>query len=240
MVQLVLDQLERNPDSRLMNNAIRYLRVQDRNFGKIATRLVGFLRNGRDLFSYQKAHFFMTLRYMRNIPIEAWREARREMKTKNGHWYVRQQAAMLLGLKRLSRSEMSSMQKLYRNEQHPEVKRACLQALAQLSKNDLENATRELVFSVDPKLQRLGRFYHGLLFEPQKAKEQIRSLFNQPNEEILLERLYEIEVLSKARDHSVHGALLKRLSGLTGKLRRPALKERVNTIIKRLRDDQAV
>ena len=240
MVRLVLDQLDRNPDSRLMNNAIRYLRVQDRNFGKIANRLVGFLRNGRDLFSYQKAHFFMTLRYMRNIPFEAWREARREMKAKNGHWYVRQQAAMLLGLKRLGRSEISSMQKIYRNEQHSEVKRACFQALAQLSKSDLEIATRELVFSVDPKLQRLGRFYYGLLFEPQKAKEQIRSLFNQPNEEILLERLYEIEVLSKAPDPSVQGALLKRLTGLKGKLRRPVLKERMNTIIKRLRDNDTV
>jgi len=240
MVRLVLDQIERNPDSRLLNNAIRYLRVQDRNFGKIANRLVGFLKNGTDLFPYQKAHFLMTLRYMRNIPLEAWKEARHEMKIRNGHWYVRQQAAMLLGLKKLGKSEVRSMQKLYGNEQHPEVKRACFQALAQLSRNDLENATRELVFSVDTKLQRLGRFYHGLLFDPQKAKEQIKSLFNQPNEEILLDRLYEVEVLSKVRDRGVRDALLKRLQRLKHKLRRPILKERVNTIIERLQQDDAV
>lgn len=239
MVRLVLDQLERNPDSRLLNSATRYLRVQDRNFKKIAGRLVEFVVNGKELFTYQKAHFLMTLRYMRNVPAEAWREARRELRLKNGHWYVRQQAAILVGLRRLGKGEMRAIVRSYEKEENPEVKRAYLHMLSQLPRNELEDVVRGLVFTVDPKVQRLGQFYHGLLFDKDKGKDQAKALFNQFNEEILLDRLYEVEVLSKARDGAVRAVLLQKLNRIKGQLRRPILRERISAVVARLQEDQA-
>jgi hypothetical protein len=50
MVRQVLDQLERNPDSRLLNSAIRHIRVQSSNRKRIAGQLIEFLEHPEVLF----------------------------------------------------------------------------------------------------------------------------------------------------------------------------------------------
>jgi hypothetical protein len=236
MVKLVLDQVERNPDSRLLNSAIRYLRIQERNLKKIAERLVALLSGGSGLFPYQEAHFFMTLRYMRNIPLSAWREARHRLKLQNIHWYVRQQAAVLFGLKKLNKREISNIRKLFEKETKLEVKRVWVQALAQLPREELLEVIRSLIFATEPKLQRLGRFFYGLLNDKAKGIEQVRSIFNQFNEEILLDRFYEIEVLSKARDKGVRVTLLENLKNPDCKVCRSLMKNRIKEIVQGLKE----
>ncbi len=240
MVRLVLDQLERNPDSRLLNSANRYFRVQDRNIKRIGDRLFGFLLNEAGLFPYQRAHILMTLRYMRNLPGALWREARREATRKNQHWYVKQQAAVLLGLKTLQPRELRALGKICAAEEDTEIKRAWYKTLSQLPKEELEEVVRGLVFSADPKLQRLGHFYHGLLFEGLRGKEQVKLFFNDVNEEILLDRLHELEVLSKARDPDVRRRILAKMKKIKPQLRRPILKERIGRLVERLQRDGQV
>jgi hypothetical protein len=175
------------------------------------------------------------MRYMRHLPPEAWSEARHQVKLRKCHWYVRQQAAMLLALKRLSPRELSSVEEMYDKEQNPEVKRTLLQALTQLPRKQLGEIVRQLLFVADPKLQRVGRFYYGTLFDRNKGLEQIKSIVGDFREETLLERFYEIEVLSKAKDPGVRGRLLDELIRRRREVHRPLLQTRVRQTIEGLR-----
>jgi hypothetical protein len=237
MVRVILEQLDRNPDERLLRSASLYLRYQDRNLKKISERLAKYLKDNTGLFPYQEAYFFVTLRFMRNIPNEAWKLARHHMSLKSCHWYVRQQAALLIGMKSLKSNELRAVQKIYKNEDNIEIKRALCKALAQLPREELENITHDLVFSVESKLQRLGRFFHNLLFDESKAKQQIGSLFNQFFEESFVDRLFEVEVISKTKHLEVKRKLLSSLKKVKREIRRPLLKDRIIIIIKRLEAD---
>ncbi len=120
------------PPSRLINSAVRYLRSQDRNLRTINDRLSTFLIDNKLLFPYQEAHCLMALRYQRDVMSELWLEAKKRLRCKQEHWYVRQWAAQLISLKRLPKRELDSLRKLTFAEDNIEVKRALVQALAQL------------------------------------------------------------------------------------------------------------
>lgn len=234
MVQPVLDQLERNPDSRLLNSAVRYLRTQDRNLKKICDRISTFLIDDKLLFPYQVSHCLMVLRYQRELTSDIWKEAKKRLRRKQEHWYVRQWAAQLISLKQLSRRELESLRRLSLEEENTEVKRALLQALVQLPQKDLISLNKALLYETDPKIQRLGCYFDGMLSDGEKARKQIDSLFRNFREEALLERLYEVEVLSKAEDLEIRKSLLGKLKNVRRHIRRPMLKERVATIISKL------
>ena len=238
MIDLVFAQLEKNPDSRLLNSAIRYFRVQDRNVKKISDRLLELLSLRETLFPYQHAHFFMMMRYVRDIPAEAWKEAHRVLKLKSSHWYTRQQAAQLLSLKILKPRELKTIKKYFDFEVHTEVKKALCQALTQLPYAEFEEFIGRLVFNTEPQLQKIGRFYHGLLFEEAKGLEEIKSIFDQYREDILLDRIYEIEILSKVTSNNVRQALLKKLIKYRREIKRLLLKERIKELVSRLRDEK--
>ncbi len=238
MVRLVLDQLEKNPDSRLLNSSIRYFRVQERNLKKISNRLLELLSLKETLFPYQQAHFFMMMRYVRDIPVGVWKEARRVLKLKSSHWYTRQQAAQLVSLKILNPRELKTIKKYFDSEGHTEVKKALCQALAQLPHKEFEEFIDRLVFNTEPQLQKIGRFYHGLLYEEAKGLDEIKSIFDQYREDILLDRIYEVEVLSKAKSNKVKQELLKNLKKHGREIKRLPLKERTKELISRLRDEK--
>jgi hypothetical protein len=235
MVRIVLDQLERNPDSRLLNSAARYLRSQVRNMKSISGRISAFLIEDKLLFQYQEAHCLMALRYQRDVTSGMWKEAKNRLRSKREHWYVRQQAALLISQKDLSRKELKSLWDLADNESNAEVKRSLVQALAQLPQNDLEALSKQLLFESDPKCQRLGRYYYGLLFDKDRAKDQLDSLFKNFQEDILVDRLYQMEVLSKAKNQEIHTILLGKLKKISGRIQRPILLKRVELIIARIK-----
>jgi len=234
MINLVLAQLEKNPDSRLMNSAVRYFRYQERNLKKIADNLLRLLCFRESLFPYQQAHFFMMMRYVRDIPDKAWEEARRILRNKRSHWYVRQHAAQLLSLKSLNKREIKTIQKRFNAEDHSEVKKALCQALTQMSYKELVDFTRGLVFSTVPSLQKIGRFYHGLLFDEEMGLKQIDSIFRQEREDILLDNIYQIEILSKARNDKVKRKLLQELKKNKKHIKRKILRYRIEKIILKL------
>ncbi len=234
MVRIVLDQLERNPDSRLINSAVRYLRSLDRNLKTINDRLSTFLIDNKLLFPYQEAHCLMVMRYQRDVTSELWREARKRLKRKQEHWYVRQWAAQLISLKQLSKRELDSLRRLFFAEDNTEVKRALLQSLVQLPQEDLISLNKDLLYETDPKIQRLGRYFDGMLFDREKAKKQIDSLFRNFRKEMLVDRLYEAELLSRAEDSEIRKELVGKMKGVRRHLHRPLLRTRVATIIARL------
>jgi len=234
MVRIVLDQLERNPDSRLLNSAVRYLRSQNRNLKTICDRISTFLIEDKLLFPYQESHCLMVLRYQRDLTSELWKEAKKRLRRKREQWYVRQWAAQLISLKQLTKREMDSLRRLAFEEDNTEVKRALLQALAQLPKEDLISLSKELLYETDQKIHRLGRYFDGMLSDKEKAEKQINLLFCNFREEFLVDRLYEVEFLSKSNDSEIRKSLLRKLKSIQRSLRRPLLKKRVTTIINRL------
>jgi len=234
MVRIVMQQLERNPDSRLLNSAVRYLRSQERSLRTISDRLAGLLVSGKLLFPYQEAHCLMALRYQRDVTANSWNEARKRLRAKREHWYVRQQAAQLMGLKQLSHRELRGLRRLAAEEANVEVKRAVLHALAQLPRQELAAVSRGLLFETDTKIQRLGRYFSGLLSDKDGGRKRLDSLFSDFREELLVDRLYEVEVLSKAEDLKIRAVVLDKLKKVRKNLHGRMLKGRVATIIERL------
>jgi len=234
MVSTVLNQVGKNPDSRLLNSAVRYLRYRNRNLRTICGSMARLLIEDKLLFPYQEAHCLMVLRYQRNVEAQLWGEAKKRLRRKQEHWYVRQWAAQLISMKRLSKRELDSLRTLISHEDNTEVKRALAQALAQLPQNDLIVLSQELLYEVDPKLQRLGRYFHGMLFDEKPALRQLKSLFRDFREDRLIDRLYEVEVISKADSQKVRAEVLKQLKKVVGLVRRPILSERVEAIISRI------
>jgi len=238
MVRRTLDELQRNPDARLLNSAVRYLRLQRRNRGTIAKAILEILRGNQTLFAYQEANLFMIMRYMRSIPREVWGLAKnrvRVLKTPKHHWYIKQQAALLLSLKKLTKKELSWVRRVYEEEQDVEVKRAWVKALAQLSRSEFEDVTRELVFAIEPKLQRLGRLCHMMLYSEEEAVRQVEGVFREFDEDRLVDRLWELQVLAMSRHGEVCRVLLKSLRSNAARIKRPTIKQMIEAICESLR-----
>ncbi len=229
----VLAQLERNPDARLLASASKYFRSQPRNLSRIPRALMDLLARASSLFPYQTAQVLLTLRYVRKIPSNAWRDARRLLAARREHWYVRQQAASLLAVKELRPRELQSLRRQYLAEDNVEVKLGLIRPLVQIPGPELRELAREMVMSIEPRLQRLGRFLSGLLLDGQRGTEQATALFRQFREDVLLDRLFEIEALSKAEDPGVRLRIARDLGQIVARVRRPELAARLDAIRQR-------
>ena len=234
MVRLVLDQLERNPDSRLIYSAVHYLRFLDRNMRTISDRIYRFLIEGGLLFPYQEANCLMTLRYQRDLSADIFREAKKLLRSKRKHWYVRQQAALLISMKNLSNRELDALNKLAADIENGEIKRALIHALAQLPKEKLMKLIQELIIENDPKIQRLGCYYNGLISIQERARERLDSLFKNYYEDALIDRMYEVEVLSKSDYSDIRACLKNNLKKIRANVHRPLIRKRIDVIISRL------
>jgi hypothetical protein len=239
MVRIALEQLAMNPDEKLVNKTFRYLRVQDRNLRVIPENLLVILQERERLFPFQEANVLRMLRYVRTIPNSVYNEAKAILKRKGSHWFVKQQAALLLSLKPLKSREYKGVLSIYEQERNPEVKRALAHVLAQLPKEELSQVINTMLFSTIPQIQVIGRFYFGLLNEEAKGIEQVSSIFREYDEVKLLDRLFEVEIISKSDSSQVKKELLKELKSVRRSLRRQVLCQRVSRIIELLESDLA-
>ncbi len=121
LISRVLEQIDRNPDSRLMKTAFNYLKSQYR-VPRVGSRIVEFLEKPQELFPYQKANFFFLLRYMRIVPDATWAICKKSLRSKRSDWYVRQQAALLLSQKHLTNKELRTIKRLFEFEEQCEVR----------------------------------------------------------------------------------------------------------------------
>ncbi len=227
MVKQVLDQVERNPDARLLGSCLKYLKFQGGGLTKPSERLGDWLNREKELFHFQQAYFLIILRYMRNISPKIWAKIWRFARLKSAHWYVRQQATILLGMKVQKNGALKSILNYFENEEVTEVKRGWIQCLTQLPPNKFNPFLSKLTLAVDPKIQRVGQFFYSLIHDEKMALGQIRSIFESMREDILLDRYYEIEVISKALSTKVKEELLKKIDEAIQYIRRPMLKERI-------------
>lgn len=140
----------------------------------------------------------------------------------------------MLAQKRLSSQQLKTSRQRFEQEDDVEIKRAWLQLLCQLSKEEFEKLVRELAFTADSKLHRLGRFFDGLLSEGSRGREAIRSVFDDFHEEKLVDRMYQIEILAKAKDAETRLQLLKEIRRVKRYVRRPMLKDRINYVEREL------
>ncbi len=235
MINSVLSQLSRNPDYKLLKSSEKYIKMQTDNHSKIAKRLLDIISFGDELFPYQQARLLGLLRYIQDIPPDAWKLARYLLKRKTVHWYIRQQAALLLSVKQLTRQETKSLHRWFDREREVEVKRALAQGLAQLPADELEQFVRKLVFSTHPSLQRIGRWFHDMIFDQESGFKYIESYFHSlHNEHLLIERIFELEVISKARKIEVRKVLFNRINNSIHDIHHSLLKKRLNRIAIRL------
>ncbi len=108
------------------------------------------------------------------------------------------------------------------------------QGLTQLSIAEFTEFVQTLLFASDPSLQRLGRFYHALLYDAERSRSHLKSLFHELREEILLDRLHEVEAMAKSKDGPLRAMLKKSLTAFSKKIRRPLLLSRVDAILSQL------
>jgi len=237
MVEEVLNQMECNPDARLLSSAAKYLRYRDQNRLKIQNRISTILFGDKFLFPYQEAYYLMILRYQRNIETDIIQKLKTTLKDKKKHWYVRQQAAQLISLKLLSQKELKTLIKLFNEESNVEIKRAIGQALTQLPLDQFNKLKDSCLYDTYPKIQRLGLYFHSMLYDGQIAGKQFDLLFNNFREENLVDYLYAVELLSKTKEEVIRKKLLKKLKKISEKLHRPILEKRVTSIIARLQKE---
>lgn len=230
LVRHVVEQMERNPDARLSDKWVSYIRHLRGNQKVAAQRIAAMLAKERELFPFQQASLIIALRYLLILEPETWSQVWRLSRLRSVNWNTRQQAALLLSMKDLGRNGLTWTRRAFEKENNIEVKRAWTQCLTQLPREELEQFSRSLTLSIHSKLQRLGHFFDGLLSDESYGLAQIESIFRESREDILIDRLYVLEVLSKSKSRKVHSALLANISNNQIKYSRALLKSRLNAI----------
>lgn len=228
LVRPALDELDINPDAKYLASAMRYLTGRQRNRHVICTRLTRFLRNRVALFPYQDADVLRGIRSMPVIPTAAYAEARRRFQRRQEHWYVRGQAALLLAQRPLTRTELAVLRYRFDRETSIEVRRALSIGLAQAPKNVLTSFVRALMFSVEPRLQRVGRVYYGLLYSEPEQRAALSSMFHEFTDARVAERLYQLDVLAKTDNDNVRQTLADSLEAHSAKIKRGTLRLRLH------------
>lgn len=230
LVSASLDELERNPDLKIMASTLRYLTTRTRNRSVIARRLERFLRLRKALFPYQDANVLRALRHLPAISAEAFAIGRRRVQSRSEHWYTRAQSALLLAQRQLTKSELEVLEQRFHRDTSIEVRRALAVCLTQLPRSALEGFVRTLLFSPEPRIQRLGRLYYGLLFSEGEQRQALSSLFHGFTDTRLIDRLYEMEILARTRNVDVLKTLQSSLERHARKIKRAHLRARLARI----------
>lgn len=235
LVSRTLLELERNPDARLIKSAIGYFR-RFPGREKIAQRINKFLQSPINLFAQQEALLLSVLRYFRDWPGDANRYARRVLRLKKKHWYVRVEAALLLSQEVLRPRSVRSLRNLYKNEPNEQVRRALLVPLCQLDRDDQIQFLREVAFERCPKTSAVAGMLTRLREDANAAQTEVNSIFRDWSENKLLDNFYKVEVIRHSENDCIQQALLRKLKSIRRFVRRPRLSKKVNItleIIKR-------
>lgn len=235
LVNRTLLELERNPDARLIKSAIGYFR-RFPNKGKIAERITKFLKSPINLFDEQEALLLSALRYFRDWPDEGSRYARWVLGSNEKHWYIRVEAALLLGQEVLRLQSVKWLLKLYQSESNEQVRRALLIPLCQLDPNNQGRFFREVVFERSPKTSSVAGMLIKLREDSNAAQSEIDYIFRDWSENKLLDQFYKIEVIRHNLDVSVRQALFGKLRSIRRFVHRPKLNKKVNVTVEMIRN----
>lgn len=101
LVRHIIDQMERNPDARLSEKWVSYIRFLRGNQRVAAQRIADLLAKERELFPFQQASLILSLRYLLILEPETWSQIWRLSRLRSINWNTRRQAALLLSMKDL-------------------------------------------------------------------------------------------------------------------------------------------
>lgn len=237
LLPTVLSQMEQNPDARLSDKCITYIKCLRGNQSAASKRLAVLLTKEQELFPFQQASLIIALRYALSLEASSWGMIWRLATLRTVHWHTRRQAVLLLSMKQLDRGGLASAKRAFEKENNIEVKRAWVHCLTQLPRVDLEKVAHSLAFSLHTKLQRLGQFLDGLLTEEQLGLAEVESIFKDNREDILIDRLYALEVLAKSMHRKVRERLLSKLTNNQIQFSRQLLKGRIEALRAQIKSD---
>jgi len=220
-------ELERNPDARLIKSAVGYFR-RFPNREKVAERITNFLRSPINLFSQQEALLLSVLRYFRDWPNEATTYARSILRSREKHWYVRVEAALLIAQEDLRPQSLKWLLKLYQNESTEQVRRSLLIPLCQMERSDLLRFLREVVFERCPKTSAVASMLIRLREDNDAAQQEIKYIFRDWSVNKLLDNFYKIEVIRHSSHEPVHKATFNKLKSVRRFVHRAKLNKKVN------------
>lgn len=235
LVQRVCRELERNPDARLIRNAVAYFR-RFPNRKALAEWITGFLHSPINLFAQQEALLLSALRYFRVWPRAATSYARDVLRSKEKHWYVRLEAALLLAQEVLRPQSAKWLHTLYDNESSEQVRRALLISLCQLPSDEQIHFLRKVVFERCPKTSSVAGMLIRLRQEHDAAQTELDYIFRDWSANKLLDNFYKIEVIRHHAHGQVRQAAFAKLRHIKRDVRRPNLRKKVDLTLESLQD----
>ena len=232
MVNSLLKQLTLNPDERLIGKAVVYLKHFPKSCAKIEKSLLAFLNSSINLFPYQEARIIELLRTLKCFSKESISYAKKCLRSKQKHWYVKVQSALLLANLDLQVRTLNFLEKMYKQENNILVKRSLIKGLCQLEKEKLREFIFKLICENEKNLFTVGRMLLCIFYNKENtAIWVIDNIFKDFNEEILMENFYKIDVIKHCNNRSVQERLLKKLKAVRRAIKREHLVRKVNRTI---------
>jgi len=244
MVGRILGQIGRNPDYRVVKSAYQYLKRLTKNRKSISRGVVDLLDNNPSALSeFQKAWLFTILRYTRESSSNAIQIAKSVIDDKNNHWYIKEQAAIFYGTRCLAAQQKKYALRKFEEEIFPASKRAWLHGLSQFPLAKLENIMDNMLLDTASEIHRMGRMVYILLYNKEVSIQHISNskkngLFdnfeNLVQRSMLVDRIWEIEILSKNRHEAVKENLLSCIQKHLSVVKYPFLLHRLSRIEQRI------
>jgi hypothetical protein len=229
-----LTQFVKTPDHRLIQKVALYLTSQDRTLPRVRRDALKMLSTQSNLFSFQEAQLYRVLRHTPTVPLGAWQLALNRIAAPDVDWMVKQQCALLLSVKVLSKNEIRAIYQVYRKERDAEAIRGYVQCLCQTRRDEFVGILNELQYSDVAMLRRVSHFYRALLEDESAGLRHVSTVFSKTRDDLLTDRLGEIEVLSQSRHPKVQLRLRSKLLAVRPSVRRPSLAFHLRHIRRRL------
>lgn len=244
MVGRVLRQIGSNPDYRVVTSAYQYLKGLTKNRKSISRGVLDLLDSNPGVLSeFQKAWLFTILRYTREPSSNAIQIAKSVIDGKNNHWYTKEQAAIFYGTRHLIAQQKDYALRKFEEEIILTSKRAWIHGLSQFPLAKLEEITDNMLLDTAPEIHRIGKMVHVLLYDEGISIQHISNskktgLFdnfqNLVQRAALVDRIWEIEILSKNRHEAVKEKLLSCIQKHSSVAKYPFLLRRLSHMEQRI------
>lgn len=201
LVGRCVKELYRNPDSRLTRSIVKYFKEFPKNT-QIQNDLTRFLLSPLNIFDYQTGWFLYLAKYFSNYPKGLIDYARKCLKDRSKHWFVKAQATSLLSLYiTRNKRNLKNINRIYDKESNSEFKRALLLFLVQLNKKERDAFFRRISFSQDYKVNRLAKFLLSIFYDKNMHKKALNEIKDKyVTDRIMIEQYFKLFLLQDVND----------------------------------------
>lgn len=231
---VALEQVMKTYDHRTIQKTSRYLASLSTSDNGISARIWEYLSNADAHSPYFIAELLRSTRYLRTLNPAIRDLAYEFVIDPQKPWLVRQEAIQLLAQVVQPKAKLRVLRDLYGETGNVDVRRALLMVLCQTARDEYQGPLDLAVKSGDPRLRRTAQFYLGLMKDRIPALRHATDIFRDTDEEYFVDRIAEIEVLSKSEHHDVLRRLAELIDHTCGTTGRPILEKRLLFIRRRL------